>query len=783
MNWKTWLLSMIALFPAGAAQPETIAVDGIRQPVEIVVDRWGVPHIFAKTEPDVFFAQGFNAARERLFQIDLWRRRGLGRMAEVMGNTYVEQDQAARLFLYRASMDKEWNAYSKDARKIVESFTAGINAYVAWLSKHPGKEPAEFRILGYAPARWEPEDVLRIRSHGLTRNLTSEVARARTICAAGAANGPKYDQLRVGLLPAWDIRIPDGLGDDICLPKDVLRVFTLATRAVPFGPAQEASEGEGSNNWTIAPAKSATGRPILAGDPHRVYSTPSLRYIAHLHTPTLNVIGAGEPALPGLSMGHNGTIAFGLTIFPIDQEDLYVYELDPSDARRYRYKGAWEAMRVIREPIAVKGEAAREVELLFTRHGPVIYIDASRHRAYAVRSCWLEPGMSAYFGSIAYMRARNFKEFVNARFRGGAPTVNQVYADVRGNIGWSPGGLTPVRPNWDELLPVPGDGRYEWSGFWSGDKFPSAYNPADGYFSTSNEMNLPKDYPHAERKLGFEWTNDSRHRRIDEVLRAKDKISLADAMKLQTDPTSVAARRLIALLEPLRSDDAKSGAALSMLRGWDAVERADSAQAALFEVWFKRHLGPQFVKAVVPSSVASLIGSPDTAVLIDSLEGKPSRFPLPDTRTRDALLVRTLGSAYAEMQNLGGPDPKMWRWGALHQAWPKHPLRDFVTADQRAKLQQGPWPAPGGPYSPSQSMYTGRSFALTNGPSYRMVLDVGNWDDSRAVNFPGQSGNPDDPHYRDLAPLWLRGEYFPLLYSKEAIEKAAERRIVLQPLK
>jgi len=762
-------LRLIPVFSALLCAEE-FRVTGLAQPAEILIDRWGVPHIYARSTADAYFVQGFNAARDRLFQIDLWRRRGLGRMAAVMGSAYVEQDRAARLFLYRGDIRKEWATYAPDARAIAESFTTGINAYIEWLGKHRERMPVEFGVLGYGPEKWEAADVVRIRSHGLTRNVTSEVARAKTLCAAGPEKGVHFDQARSGLQPSWEIIVPDGL--DPCLPPDVLKVFTLATQTVPFEKPNTEGFDDGSNNWAIAPGKSATGRPILAGDPHRAYSTPSLRYIVHVNAPGLNIIGAGEPALPGIAMGHNGTIAFGLTIFPIDQEDLYVYELNPTNPRLYRYGAGWEPMRSEKAMIAVHRKEPVEADLLFTRHGPVIYVDSARSRAYALRTCWLEPGMSPYFGSIAYMRTRNFAEFQRARFRGGAPTVNQVYADTKGNIGWSPGGLTPVRRNWDGLLPVPGDGRYEWSGFLEGPKFPSAYNPADRFISTSNEMNMPAGYPYKERRLGFEWTNDSRHRRIDEVLRSLDKVSLQDAMKLQTDLTSVAARRAVAVLRGLTGRDEAERAALQLLHDWDAVESTASQQAALYEIWWKRHLGPGFLASVLPAGINGAIESPDAAVLLDAMEGKSTRFSI----EAKALALRTLGPAYKEWQRLGSPS-----WGALHQSKPRHPLRDFANEELRAKLQPGPIPAPGGPYSPSQSMYTGKSFDLTNGPSFRMVLDVGNWDESRAVNYPGQSGNPDDPHYKDLMGLWARGEYFPLLYSRSAVERATETRLQLLP--
>jgi len=760
----------------------SMQIAGLKQPAEILVDQWGVPHIYAKSVDDAFRVQGFNAGRDRLFQIDLWRRRGLGRLAEVLGPAYVEQDKAARLFLYRGDMSKEWAAYGSDAQETAVAFVAGINAYVDWVAAHPDHMPLEFKLLGYRPSKWEASDVVRIRSHGLTRNLTSEVARANTVCKTDAVNGPKYDQIRYGLEPPWQTKIPEGL--DPCLPKDVLKVFALATAEVHINSIgnrtasvneRGSADPEGSNNWTIAPSKSATGRPILANDPHRAYSTPSLRYIAQISAPGMSIIGAGEPALPGISIGHNGTIAFGLTIFDVDQEDLYVYDVNPANAREYRYKDAWEPMRVLRETIQVKGATPVSAELVFTRHGPVIYADAAKHRAYAVRTCWLEPGMSPYFGSISYMRAGNFAEFQRAMLHWGAPTENLVYADVKGNIGWVPGGLAPIRSNWDGLMPVPGDGRYEWAGFVPGDKLPSSYNPTSGYVTTSNEMNLPAGYPYQERKLSFEWTNGSRHARIDEVLKGLPKVSVEDSMKLQNDVTSIPARRLVALLAPLNSADPKTKTALDLLRGWDARETADSPQAALMEVWISRHLERAFLNAVLPTNAAQAIAAPDMAVMLDMLE-KPDAVP-----DRDRLLTATLAAAYTEMEKLEGPDSHAWQWGKLHHSLPEHPLLGALDGDLRARLQPGPFPASGGPYTPNASSYRVSDFQLTGGPSFRMVLDVGAWDNSRAVNYPGQSGNPDDPHYRDLTEMWLTGKYFPLLYTREAVEKATVTRIVLTP--
>jgi penicillin G amidase len=775
--------------PQTTISSETVTLPHLQQPVEILIDHWGVPHIYAKNEADLFLAQGFNAAHDRLFQIDLWRRRGLGQLSEIFGPAFVEQDRAARLFLYRGDMTQEWAAYGPEAKQIAESFAAGINTYIDWLADHSDRTPWEFRELSYAPAKWSADDIVRIRSHGLTRNLNSEVARSRVMCAAGL----KSDDVRVRLQPPWQPHVPPGI--DACLPDDLLKVFSLATQEVRLTPSAlkaraitdaAASEPptenvEGSNNWVIAPRKSATGRAIMANDPHRAYSEPSLRYISDLNAPTLHVIGANEPALPGVSLGHNDWIAFGYTIFPIDQEDLYIYQLNPANSNQYKYQGGWERFRVVHEEIKVKGQGAVLADLTFTRHGPVIYFEEGKNRAFAVRSAWLEPGMAPYYGSVRYMRARNFEQFEAAIGYWGAPTLNHVYADVKGNIGWVAGGLAPIRPNWDGLLPVPGDGRFEWAGRWKGEQLPRVYNPISGYITTSNEMNLPADYPYRKRKLGFEWANGSRHQRIVEVMSQAHKLSIEDSMRLQNDEVSIPARRLIALLKLLSSDDPKTKAALGLLINWNASVDADVPASALHEVWFSRYLEKEFKKAVLSQRAAQAMDVPDSAVMLDALEHPETRFGGNAVEERNHLMLTSLRSAYEEMEKLQGPDARQWNWGKLQYNLSEHPFSAIVDDATRARINVGPIEKNGSSFVPSQSAYRISDFRQMGGPSVRVVVDVGNWDNSRAVNHPGQSGDPDSPHYRDLAQMWRNGQYFPLLYSRQAVENATEKRIKLVP--
>ncbi len=759
-------------------------IEGLSGPAEILIDPWGVPHIYASDQYDAFFVQGFNAARDRLWQLDLWRRRGLGLLSEVFGEEYLEKDRASRLFLYRKDMYSEWLFYGSDAKRIATSFVGGVNAYIGLTREHADLLPWEFEFLGYRPSEWDPADVVRIRSHGLVRNVRSEVNRALFV----ARFGLDADRLRRHLEPDWKTAVPEGI-DLGSIPEDVLDVYTLATRGVQFQPTEESALAEprgvpaerradeerqffdetGSNNWALSPRLTATGRPILANDPHRRQSIPSLRYVAHLVAPGLNVIGAGEPGLPGVSIGHNERIAFGLTIFSIDQEDLYVYRTNPENSLEYWYKDHWERMEIVSEKIPVKGRAPEKVELKFTRHGPVIAEKKDQGTAFAVRAAWLEPGMAPYFGSVEYMRAGNWDEFLAAMNRWGAPAENQIFADVDGNIGWTPRGRAPIRPNWDGLLPVPGDGRYEWAGYYDQDQLPVEFNPGRGWVGSANSMNLPADYPYRDRKLGFEWATPWRMKRIDEVLSSTSKATLQDMLNLQNDRVYIPARHLVASLDDLDAQDPEVSQAVRLLKGWDGVMGNDSSAAALFHVWLRDdHLGKALLRRLVDPEVVEEIESPHEVVLLQIVERPENWFPSDPDKQLNAALEESLEAAFKSLQESQGRDPSAWRFGPFNIAEMKHPLSALLDDEKRLRTD-----------IPPSERHAVRGPVASSNASWREIIDVGNWDNSLALSNPGQSGVPASPYYRNLWPRWLTGGAFPLLYSRELIESVAERRIVL----
>jgi len=731
-----------------------IQLDGLAKPVEVLRDTWGVPHIFAQSAADLFFAQGFVAAQDRLFQMEIWRRAGAGELAEILGPSYVERDRFARLLRFRGDMEQEWSSYSPDARELTTAFVRGVNAYI---EKQGDRLPIEFQLLGVKPGMWKPEDcLLRLAGLLMCRNAVSEITRARLISKVGpelaAALEPPDPPVKVAALTD---PLMEGIDENV----------TRALREA-IGPVRFDSE-QGSNNWVVDGTLSATGKPILANDPHRPVILPSLRYMAHLVAPGWNVIGSGEPALPGIAVGHNERIAFGFTIVGIDQQDIYVERTNPSNPNLYRWRGDWRSMEVRHEKIAVKGRNEPvDVVLKFTVHGPVIYEEPGKSRAFALRWVGSEPGTAGYLASLAADRAQNWQEFTRAMERWKVPSENLIYADIDGNIGWIAAGLAPIRKKGNGLLPAPGEaGDYEWTGYLPLAEHPQLYNPPQHYIATANHNILPKGYPH---QLGYEWTPPFRFRRIDQVLKSGRNFTVEDFEKLQTDVTSLEAQEFVALL---KKAPAGGGPARQLLESWDGVLGKDSPAAALFEIW-ARQVKSRFVAARVPADARALAESAmNDRTLLDLLEREPAA-------SRHNLLLASLQEAVVEGQKLlGEEDVKAWRWGALHRIRFHHPLA--IDAQRRKFFDLGPVERPGDGYTVCAT--AGPGFTQASGASYREIFDLADWDRSVAINTPGQSGQPGSPHYADLLPLWADGKYFSLPYSRAAVERNTAHKLVLEP--
>jgi penicillin G amidase len=744
-------------------------MSGLDQPVNVLRDRWGVAHIYAQNQHDLFFAQGVVAAQDRLFQMELWKRAGQGRLAEILGPSALPRDVNARALRYRGDMQAEYESYSPDTQAILTAFTDGINSYIASLTA-PGSPglPIEFQLAGFSPDAWHPEDCLnRMAAFSMTGNAFDELAHAQALNELGAEKASQLFDFDppVALDPATHLDLAG-------LSPELLKNLVGSDHRIEF-PAHPL---EGSNNWTISGALTATGKPLLANDPHRVIGLPSLRYMVHLVAPGWDVIGAGEPGLPGVALGHNQHIAWGFTIFGLDQQDLYVEDLNPANPLEYKTEAGWKKMELRHERFLIKNAAPAEIDLKFTRHGPVLWSDGKR--ALALRWVGSEPGTAGYLASLAIDRAENWDQFEAAVARWKVPSENIVYADNAGNIGEHSAGLAPIR-SWTGLLPVPGIANYNWTGFVPASELPHSFNPNAGFVATANHKMIPEHYPY---NVGFEWTAPYRFNRIRSVIESakndQHMLTLADMESLQNDVTSLPALEFQQLLRSTTlSTSLKDDSTLASFLHWDERLTRESSDAAVYEVWFQQicvALGKRFSPQhdryddLPPNTVLLILANPEKSLF--------GEYPL---AARDQLLIASLNSARKELAKLLGSDASQWSWGKLHTVRFRHALDQQPGAQTLFDL--GPLSRPGDEYTVNATGAAGNSWEQISGASYREILDTSDWDQSVAVNTPGQSGQPGSPHYSDLMPLWDEGRYFPLLYSRKAVEGEIIDRLVLEP--
>ena len=786
---------------AVVAQQETLQLPGLRAPVEIVTDRWGINHIYAEHETDLFFAQGYAAARDRLFQFEVWRRRATGTVAEILGPRELERDIGARLHRFRGDLTTELNHYHDRGDQIVPAFVRGINAYIDQTVTHPDLLPIEFDLLGIVPQHWTPEVVIS-RHQGLVGNVGSEIRNAQAVSLLGPDAVKElnyyYGDPDLTIDPAIDVSL---LSDDILnlyrahrrslrfQPEDVVAAYRgdLETfeRLAAALPASEIDmqlqdyEAIGSNNWVVAGSRTLTGFPMMVNDPHRAQGAPSLRYWVHLVGPGWNVIGGGEPVLPGVSIGHNEHGAWGLTVFGQDNEDLYVYDTNPANANQYRYLGRWETMTVIDESVPVKGAAPEAVELKYTRHGPVLYEDMANHKAYAVRAAWLDYGAAPYLASLRMDQARTWEEFREACSYSRIPSENMIWADRDKNIGYQAVGVSPIRPNHSGLVPVPGDGRYEWDGYLPIKALPNVLNPDKGFFGTANNYLVPDGYPYWEA-LHYTWGDQMRAARVEELLDSGRHMTVADMMRFQHDELTVAGRNIVPLLREVTIDDPPVDALRDRLLEWDYVLDKDSVAAAIYAT-FERRLRANVRDAVVPPEARDAIRGINTKRMIDWLVAPDGRFGDAPVAGRDAILAQSLTETLADLRERLGADMSTWHYGQeqFKHALIRHPMTAAVSADLRRRLDVGP--VPRGGYGGTVHN-TGNGDNQTSGASLMIVADTSDWDNSVGLNTPGQSGDPDSPHYRDLFELWARGKYFPIFYSRAKVESVTESTTLLRPV-
>lgn len=798
---KTAVLgSLLLVVFSLSSQSENIKVPGLQAAVKIIVDEWGVPHIYAENEHDLFFAQGYNAARDRLFQLEIWRRQATGTIAELLGRRELQRDIGTRLFQFRGDIEQEMNHYHENGQEIITAFVEGVNAYIEEVNQQPDQLPLEFKLLQTAPQAWTP-DVVISRHQGLLGNIGDELKIARLLALLGEDKVRELSWFH----PHTPNLTLDPTIDAKRLFDDVLELYNAYRKPVRFEPQdilasvrtslheyqglaaadQAAYERAmisdintlGSNNWVVGGRHTLSGYPMMANDPHRSQAAPSLRYMAHLVAPGWDVIGGGEPEIPGISIGHNQQGAWGLTVFRTDAEDMYVYKTNRDNPDQYWYEGAWENMRIIMDTIPIKGENDEIVALKYTRHGPVTFQDSEHHIAYAVRCGWLEIGGSPYLASLRMNQATDFASFRAACNYSNIPGENMIWADRAGHIGWQAVGIAPIRRNWSGLVPVSGDGTYEWEGYLPIMAKPNLFDPPSGLIYTANANVTPPNYEHMNA-IGFSWSDPYRQSRVAEMLQNGRKHSLLDMAAYQTDYLSIPARQLVQLLAPLELADKEAKMAKARLLDWNCELRPESIAAGIYNEW-ERQLVEEVHRRWVPKEAREFMRI-QMKIILDWLSLPDGRFGADPIAGRDQLLANTFEKAIAVLKSKLGDDSQKWQYGqaAYKHILLKHPMSNAVKPEWRKKLEVGPAPRGGNSHTVNN---TSSNDNQTHGASFRIIVDTGDWDACLATNTPGQSGDPDHPHYRNLFDLWAKDRFFPLFYSRAKIESVQAYTVDLSP--
>jgi penicillin amidase len=510
----------------------------------------------------------------------------------------------------------------------------------------------------------------------------------------------------------------------------------------------------------------------MANDPHRSIQNPSLRYIVHLNAPGWDVIGAGEPVLPGISIGHNGHGAWGLTIFQIDQEDLYVYQTNPDNPDQYRYQGGWKDMAVETEVITVRDSDDVTVALKYSVHGPIIHEDPARHLAYGLRAAWLQQGSAPYLASLRMDQATSWEAFRLACEYSGLPGENMVWADSEGNIGWQAVGYTPVRFGWDGRLPVPGDGSFEWQGMVPIKFMPHVSNPERGWFGTANNNMVPQHYPNIFTDF---YSDPARAHRLAEVLNNTREHTVGDSGALQYDNKSMTAEQLTPLVTALKVPRDLRGA-IDLLKRWDFMMDRGSAAALIYDKWELAML-ERLNDAVLPGQQGARLVT--RVKLLEWMLAPPEFvFGARPHKARDKMMLDSLREANAQLVSQFGSDKSSWRYGDVHVAQIGHPLNVLVSFAAQQQLAIGPLPRGGASNTLNANHGNARQ---TSGASFRIIVDTADWDATVATNTPGQSADPRSPYYANLFEGWNEGAYFPLYYSREQIDTVADERIILHP--
>ena len=767
----------------------TIKVAGLQSQVEVYRDSWGVPHIYASNPHDLFFAQGYVHAQDRFWQMEFWRRIGSGRLAEIIGPSALDSDIFIRTVGWHRAAAQELELMNDEMRAVLEAYAEGVNAYI---STHRGRLGLEFTILGltgvkFDPEPWTPLNTLtwaKVMAWDLGGNRSDELLRAQIAARLGTS------AVEV-LMPPY----PDDYPVIVPHPLAEATLKALPEAAFDFHPLGTGND-IGSNSWVVAGSRTETGMPILANDPHLGIQMPSIWYEIGLHCEPVgpdcpyDVVGVSFASTPGVVIGHNDHIAWGVTNLGPDVQDLFIERVNPENPNQYEYQGEWLDMEIVREEIRVAGEEEPVVvNVRLTRHGPIINDVAGGPeedwafgwQPLALSWTALQPG--TLIRSILLLdRASNWDEFREALSYWDVPSQNFVYADVEGNIGYQAPGRIPIRASGDGSMPVPGwTGEYEWVNYIPFDELPRAFNPEEGYIVTANNAVVGPDYPHF---LSMDWSPGYRARRIVELIEADASLSLADMQVMHGDSSPVYAQDILPYLLTLTSDEPRLADALDLLRAWDGRAMRDSAGAALFEA-FRLHLvdltfGDELGEQL-PRRARSTAGVALVNLLADEASPWFDDVTTPQVETRDEILLKAMEEAVEELTETLGRDMNRWRWGDLHTAtFENQSLGQSGIGLVEALFNRGPVPVDGSIATVNNTSYSlSRPYGVVIVPSYRQIVHLGDFTQSVSMHTTGQSGHPYHPHYGDMIDPWRNIEYHPMLWERTNVHADAEGVLVL----
>ncbi|GIV87729.1 MAG: peptidase S45 [Chloroflexus sp.] len=772
-----------------------VSLPGLRAAVEIRRDRWGIPHIYAEHNEDLFCALGYVHAQDRLWQMELHRRIGHGRLAEIVGSVAIDSDRFIRTLGFSRIAHREVALLDDETATLMSAYIRGVNACIEQVSH---RLPLEFTILGFQPQPWELADLLvwpKMMALNLSTNWMQELLQAQIVAVVGAERAvtlrPRYPEDGPLTVPAEAHYTPDlGTG-----------ALQLAGDASLF--TGETETPQGSNAWVVSGTRTTSGRPLLANDPHLNVAIPNLWYHVHLEGGDFHVAGATIPATCGVVIGHNQRIAWGITNARTDNQDLFIEQFDPADPRQYRWRDEWRTADVVQETIKVKGQTEPVViDVRITHHGPIIdpvagelhsqSTDESAQTALALRWTALDPSPTLTRAVLKLNRARNWTEFRAALTDWDTPPQNFVYADIDGHIGYCLAGRLPLRRQGDGMLPVPGwNGEYEWEGMIPFDELPSQLDPANGTIVSANHRIAPSTSRNAPIQ-GF-WLNPYRAQRIQALLDETKQHDVRSFARIQNDVLSLPGKALVEQVARLQLEPSIEQRVRDLFVTWDGQLRADSIGGAIYDELRYRLLRIVYQEVANlfkrPAALGSFSVLPANLYLecaLPMILARMAERPLDQVddwlgggRSWGGVLRAALSQAIAELSARLGPDPTRWQYGRFHTLTLRHPLGSVPALTPL--FNRGPWPM-GGDIDTVNHCYIPRDIAgmtIYNAPSLRFIFDLSDWDNARAILPAGQSGHPASSHYADMTDAWRAGAYHPLVWSRAAVERYTDDVLVL----